>query len=220
MYRKRFDFPSIAKHSSEERLRDGAVFEVGDNDLESVGHSLGSLVLDEAWDHAGRVHMLDEVNLHAALIRLEGEVGENVVSDNVLADVGGFGRDYGLVAFARVADNLEAVGALGAVETGDNLAVGDDHRHFHFEACHSMTFIIGQGVNGQLRVDGRSDSKGVLFPSSPGLFGESIASVLDHGDASASLLIDSLLGCVVLLWLLQNRFIRVPLGEKLVSTCH
>ena len=90
----------MGRDRSEHRLRNSAILEVINDDQESIGESLGSLILNEAWDHAVRVHLDDVLELDATIIWLELHPSQNVVRDNIATDLGLVSFDQSLVALA------------------------------------------------------------------------------------------------------------------------
>ena len=86
--------------ASEDGLRFLTLDEEVGQDLETISLTLGELVLDEAWDHARRVHLAQIPDLHATLIGLPAHLHDLIVRNDILADGTFLGFLNRLVALA------------------------------------------------------------------------------------------------------------------------
>ena len=71
---------------SEDGLRFLTLEEEVGQDLETISLTLGELVLDEAWNHASRVHLRKIPDLHASLTGLPAHLHDLGVRYDVLTD--------------------------------------------------------------------------------------------------------------------------------------
>ena len=97
--------------------------EIVRDDEESSAHASSTLVLEPTWDTACGVHLYDMLDHDATIVGLPAHPCNNVISDDVFADLSLVGLDEGLVASTRVEKNASTILFLMLVVSCQSAAV-------------------------------------------------------------------------------------------------
>ena len=170
----------IDRSASKDGLWDCAILEVADHDLETVSHSGADGSFDETRHHASRVEAHNLLQLNSSIVWLESSVYDDVVCDNIGADLSFTGCSLCFISLARMENGCPSLSIHVVVKSGDDTTVRDDHGHAHFQMPHLLPVVVRELLSCAPCVCRAHNRGRVIHPLLEVGHGQAIALPLDH----------------------------------------